>query len=94
MLRTPADDDPLAVDARVQTAGSFGATVAKAAEFAGLDGETTAVLRMAAAVVERHSSGFMPQDIAVGQLSAALTAFVAAMRDRYIAQQEGGQRAA
>lgn len=94
MLLTPADDDPMAVDHRTAQAGALGRSASGAALYAGLPDEAVAVVLTAAAVVERHQCGYMPQDTAVGNLASALAAFIGAMRARYEAEQAGGSTAA
>lgn len=79
-------DDPLPVplpnpDSFV-SAGKFGATVVKAARFAGLDEESIGVFQAAANLSERHGCGYGPQDGDVGQLTAALGVWLAALRER------------
>lgn len=63
-------------------AGAFATTVIKAARFAELTPETVDALSAAAAVVEQHGFGFMPQSGTAGALAVALGAFVTAMRER------------
>lgn len=94
MLLTPADDDPMAVDHRTAQAGALGRAAGGASLYAGLPNEAVSVVLTAAAVVERHQCGYMPQDVSVGNLAAALAAFIGAMRARYEAEHAGGNTAA
>lgn len=87
-MRRVSDDEPDLCTDHLADAGSYGKRVTKAATWAELPAEAVAALSAAANVAERHMYGYGPADGDVGRLATALTAFVAAMRERARAERE------